>query len=76
MKQFDVITAMQRGDNVLLPILVIVASAGSMVATIALAFYGMYFFFFFIPLAFGLPWSIRKLWRTKARKQWNVEDLR
>ena len=67
---------MQRGDNVLLPILVIVASAGSMVATIVLAFYGMYFFFFFIPLAFGLPWSIRKLWRTKARKQWNVEDLR
>jgi dolichyl-phosphate-mannose--protein O-mannosyl transferase len=67
---------MQRGDNVLLPILVMVASAGSMVATIVLAFYGMYFFFFFIPLAFGLPWSIRKLWRTKARKQWNVEDLR
>lgn len=67
---------MQRGDNVLLPILVIVASAGSMVATIVLAFYGMYFFFFFIPLAFGLPWSIRKLVRTKARKQWNVEDLR
>ena len=67
---------MQRGDSVLLPILVIVVSAASMVVTLVLAFYGMYFFFFFIPLAFGLPWSIRKLWRTKARKQWNVEDLR
>jgi len=67
---------MQRADNVLLPILVMVASAASIVATLVLAFYGMYFFFFFIPLAFGLPWSIRKLWRTKARKQWNVEDLR
>ena len=59
-----------------MPILVIVASAASMVAPLVLAFYGMYFFFFFIPLAFGLPWSIRKVWRNKARKQWNVEDLR
>ncbi len=45
-------------------------------ATIVLAFYGIYFFFLFIPLTFGLPWSIKRLWRNKARKQWNVEDLR
>ena len=67
---------MQRKDSRLLPILVIAASAASIVATIVLAFYGIYFFFFFIPLAFGLPWSIKKLWRNRARKQWNVEDLR
>ena len=67
---------MQRGDSRLLPILVIAALAASIVATLVLAFYGIYFFFFFIPLAFGLPWSIKKLRRNKARKQWNVEDLR
>ena len=67
---------MQRKESRLLPILVIVASAASVVVTIVLAFYGIYFFFFFIPLAFGLPWSIKKLWRSKARKRWNVEDLR
>jgi hypothetical protein len=66
----------QRKDGRLLPILVIAASAASIVATAVLAFYGIYLFFFFIPLAFGLPWSIKKLWRKKARKQWNVEDLR
>jgi hypothetical protein len=63
-------------DRRLLPVLVIAASVASAVATIVLAFYGMYFFFFIIPIAFGLPWSIKKLWRNKARKQWNVEDLR
>lgn len=67
---------MQRKDNRLLPILVIAASATSIIATIVLAFYGIYFFFFFIPLAFGLPWSIKRLWRRNAKKQWNVEDLR
>nr|AFK24801.1 hypothetical protein Josef01_02j05_12 [uncultured archaeon] len=67
---------MQSRDRKLLPVLVIVASAASIVTTVVLAFYGIYFFFFFIPIAFGLPWSIRKLWRSKARKQWNVEDLR
>ena len=75
-KQLDDINAMQRGDSRLLPILVIAASAASTIATLVLAFYGIYFFFFFIPLAFGLPWSIKKLRRNKARKQWNVEDLR
>jgi hypothetical protein len=67
---------MQRRESRLLPLLVIIGSAASIIATIVLAFYGMYFFFFFITLAFGLPWSIKKLWRSKARKQWNVEDLR
>ena len=67
---------MERNEGRLLPILVIAASGASIVATIVLAFYDMYFFFFFIPLAFGLPWSVKKLWRRKARKQWNVEDLR
>ncbi|HXV47004.1 MAG TPA: hypothetical protein VD736_10060 [Nitrososphaera sp.] len=67
---------MQRRESGLLPLLVIIGSAASIIATIVLAFYGMYFFFFYIPLAFGLPWSIKKLWRSKARKQWNVEDLR
>jgi hypothetical protein len=65
---------MQRRESRLLPLLVIIGSAASIIATAVLAFYGIYFFF--IPLAFGLPWSIKKLWRSKARKQWNVEDLR
>ncbi len=59
-----------------MPLIVIAVSAASIVATVVLAFYGIYFFFFFIPIVFGLPWSIKKLWRNKARKQWNVEDLR
>ena len=64
------------GNKRLLAVLVIAASVASIVATVVLAFYGIYFFFFFIPIAFGLPWSIGKLWRGKARKQWNIEDLR
>jgi dolichyl-phosphate-mannose--protein O-mannosyl transferase len=67
---------MQRRDGRLLPILVIAGSAASIIATVVLAFYGIYFFFFFVPLAFGLPWSVKKLWRNRAKKQWNVEDMR
>ncbi|HYY40348.1 MAG TPA: hypothetical protein VE692_03785 [Nitrososphaera sp.] len=63
-------------NNKLLPIILLAASAAAMVATVILWFYGIYFFFFFLPLTFSLPWSIKRLWRRKARKQWNVEDLR
>jgi dolichyl-phosphate-mannose--protein O-mannosyl transferase len=73
--QFCDIAIVQRKDS-LLPILVIAASAVSITATVVLAFYGIYFFFFFLPLAFGLPCSVKKLWRNKARQQWNVEDMR
>lgn len=67
---------MQGKESRLLPMLVIIAFAASILATIVLASYGIYFFFFFIPIAFGLPWSIKKLRRKRARKQWNVEDMR
>ena len=60
----------------LLPVAVIAGIAAAAAASIILASYGIYFFFFFIPLAFGLPWSVKRLWRNRARKQWNVEDLR
>jgi hypothetical protein len=56
---------MQDRESRLLPLLVIIASAASVIATILLAFYGIYFFFVFVPIAFGLPWSIRKLWREQ-----------
>jgi dolichyl-phosphate-mannose--protein O-mannosyl transferase len=51
-------------------------SAVAIVATIVLWFYGIYFFFFFLPITFSLPWSIKRLGRSGAKKQWNVEDLR
>jgi dolichyl-phosphate-mannose--protein O-mannosyl transferase len=60
----------------LLPILIIAASAAALIASVVFMYYGIYFFFFFVPLAFGLPWSIKRLWRQRARKQWNVSDLR
>lgn len=63
-------------QNGRLPVIVVAASIAAAATSIVLAFYGIYFFFFFIPLAFGLPWSVRRLWRNRARKQWNVEDLR
>jgi dolichyl-phosphate-mannose--protein O-mannosyl transferase len=66
----------RRNDSRLLPVIVIAASIAAVVATIVASFYGVYFFFFFVPLSFGLPWSIKKLRRNRARKQWNVEDLR
>jgi hypothetical protein len=66
----------RRNDSRLLPVIVIAASVAAVVATVVASFYGVYFFFFFVPLSFGLPWSIKKLWRNRARKQWNVEDLR
>jgi hypothetical protein len=60
----------------LLPIILLVASAAAVVAMLILQFFGVYFFFFFLPLTFSLPWSIKRLWGRKAKKQWNVEDLR
>jgi len=58
------------------PILIIAAPAASIAATVILGFYGIYFFFFFLQISFGLPWSIKKLWRSRTKKEWNVEDLR
>ncbi|MDQ3887889.1 MAG: hypothetical protein M3251_01310 [Thermoproteota archaeon] len=60
----------------LLPIILLVASAAAIVAMFILQFFGIYFFFFFLPLTFSLPWSIKRLWGRKAKKQWNVENLR
>jgi len=67
---------MQRKESRFLPILIIGASAASVIITLVLAFYGIYFFFFFVPFAIGLPWSVKKLGRNKARKRWNIEDIR
>ncbi len=62
----------------LLPIILLIASAAAIVTMFILQFFGIYFFFFFffLPLTFSLPWSIKRLWGRKAKKQWNVEDLR
>ena len=60
----------------LLPIILLIASAAAIVTMFVLQFFGIYFFFFFLPLTFSLPWSIKRLWCRKAKKQWNVEDLR
>ncbi|MDQ4066317.1 MAG: hypothetical protein M3114_01875 [Thermoproteota archaeon] len=66
-----------NNNNKLLPIiLLLIASAAAIVTMFILQFFGVYFFFFFLPLTFSLPWSIKRLWGRKARKQWNVEDLR
>lgn len=67
---------MERRESKTLPVILLAVSAASIVATVVLAFYGLYFFFFFLPITFGIPWSIKKLWKKRARKQWNVEDLR
>jgi Flp pilus assembly protein TadB len=63
-------------NSKLLPIILLAASAAAIVAMVILWFYGIYFFFFFLPLTFSLPWSINRLWQRRARKRWNVEDLR
>ena len=60
----------------LLPIILLSVSTVAIVATIVLWFYGIYFFFFFLPITFSLPWSIKRCRRSRAKKQWNVEDLR
>ena len=65
-----------NNNTKLLPIILLIASVAAIVAMFILQFFGVYFFFIFLPLTFSLPWSIRRLWRRKARKQWNVEDLR
>lgn len=59
-----------------LPVILLAISAASLVVTAVLASYGVYFFFFLLPVAFGIPWSVKRLWKSRARKQWNVEDLR
>gem|GEM_PF-1739040 len=65
-----------NNNNKLLPIILLVASAAAIVAMFILPFFGVYFFFLFLPLTFSLPWSLKRLRRHKARKHWNVEDLR
>jgi hypothetical protein len=67
-----------NNNTKLLPIILLIASASAIVAMFIFQFFGVYFFFFFffLPLTFSLPWSIKRLWGRKARKQWNVEDLR
>jgi uncharacterized membrane protein len=67
-----------NNNNKLLPIILLIASAAAIITMFILQFFGVYFFFFFffLPLTFSLPWSIKRLWGRKARKQWNVEDLR
>ncbi|MDQ3852385.1 MAG: hypothetical protein M3299_06090 [Thermoproteota archaeon] len=65
-----------NNNTKLLPIILLVVSAAAIVAMFILQFFGVYFFFFFLPLTFSLPWSIKRLCGRKARKQWNVEDLR
>jgi dolichyl-phosphate-mannose--protein O-mannosyl transferase len=60
----------------LLPLILLAVSAVAIVATIVLWSYGIYFFFFFLPITFSLPWSIKRLRSSRAKNQWNVEDLR
>jgi hypothetical protein len=65
-----------HSNSKLLPTILLAVSAAAIIAMIILWSYGIYFFFFIVPLTFSLPWSIKRLWRRNARKQWNVEDLR
>jgi uncharacterized membrane protein len=60
----------------LMSIILLVASVAAIVTMFILPFFGIYFLFFFLPLTFSLPWSIKRLRQHKARKQWNVENLR
>lgn len=50
------------------------AAIAALAATIVLVSLGIYFFIFFLPITFGLPWSIKKLFRKKRRH--SLEDLR
>ena len=65
-----------NNNTKLLPIILLIASAAAIVAMVILQFFGVYFFIFFLPLTLSLPWSIKRLLGRKAKKQWNVEDLR
>lgn len=55
-----------------LPLVLLAVSIASIAVTAVLLLSGIYFFFFFIPLWFGLPWSVKKL----REKRQNLEDLR
>jgi ABC-type transport system involved in cytochrome bd biosynthesis fused ATPase/permease subunit len=62
--------SVEAGDNNLnlLPIiLLLVASAAAIIAMFVFPFFGVYFFFFLLPLTFSLPWSIRRLRRQKKK---------
>lgn len=62
--------AASRGNT--LPLILLAVSLVSIAVTAVLLISG--FYFFFIPLWFGLPWSIKKL--REEKRKWNVEDLR
>ncbi|MEW5840776.1 hypothetical protein [Nitrososphaera sp.] len=65
---------MERQDYVAIALLA--ASAASLIATIVLISLGIYFFF--LPITFGLPWSIKRLFVKKRQwqRQHDPEDLR
>lgn len=43
-----------------LPLVLLAVSIASVAVTAVLLLSGIYFFLFFIPLWFGLPWSVKK----------------
>jgi hypothetical protein len=55
-----------------LPVILLAVSIASIAVSAVLLLSG--FYFFFIPFAFGLPWSVKKI--REERHRWNVEDLR
>jgi len=58
---------MERNDY--LAAVLLAASIASIVVTIVLVSLGIYFFFFFLPITFGLPWSISRLSGRKKRQR-------
>ncbi len=60
--------SVEAGDNNLnlLPIiLLLVASAGAIIAMFVFPFFGVYFFFLLLPLTFSLPLSLKRQCGTK-----------
>ncbi|MEO9364232.1 MAG: hypothetical protein ABI348_10065 [Nitrososphaera sp.] len=49
------------GSRTLSLILLAASAAAIIISVVMLALYGIFFFIFFLPIAFGLPWSIKKL---------------
>ncbi|AIC15330.1 hypothetical protein [Nitrososphaera viennensis] len=49
------------GGRTLSLVLLVASAATIIISVVMLVLYGIYFFLFFLPITFGLPWSIKKL---------------
>ena len=56
---------MERKESDLVPAVLLAVSAATLAASVVLLSLGFYVFIFFLPVALGIPWSLKRLTKKK-----------